>query len=172
MTEEEPKHTPGTAIYLGKMELASGDEGCLILFLTEEEYAKHHSDLFALSEFDLVHNPRARPHRWKVMKKYLKAPPGSLYRINHTENTIQPGTAQYLGMWPNVEQRVCLQAMAEARERLMTLRKNETKAKVDEGLVSALDPIREAYWKAMGPARHQIIAMVVEYITTHKSRIK
>ena len=121
--------------------------------------------------FALADNPwaeRERLYSGKRLAKYMGGSPGMVYRVEvdpEDESTIYTATAQYVGQWPNQEQRAEWQMLDSTVGQKIALMKSAKKAKNHDDVLECLEPIREAYRRARGMQRSLILARAVQYIT-------
>ncbi len=96
----------------------------------------------------------------KVVEKYG---PGIVLEIDADESTIWTGTAKYIRPWPDAVARRRWAAKTEAVKRAAAAVRGAAKV---GPFREALDPIREAYQNARGTHRTQLLAAVVQYLTS------
>jgi hypothetical protein len=91
---------------------------------------------------------------------------GQVFRVEYKADeptTIYPRTLTFLGLWPDVNQRVLW--AAEAREVRMVMDAQKQQRNTDDALVAQLKPVREAYRRAIGANKARLLASVVAIIT-------
>ena len=112
--------------------------------------------------------PKERIFLAKKVSKYMGGSAGIVYRVEVPSNNpeqIYTATAEYVGMWPDQEQRAAWQVADQAAGQKIALMKAAKKAKKDDAVLDCLAPIREAYQRARGVQRSLILARAVQYIT-------
>jgi len=119
----------------------------------------------------LVEDPwyaRMRVYGGKGVGKNMGGSPGMVYCVEvdpEDASTIYSGTAQYVGQWPDREQRATWQMLDSTMGQKIALMRKAKKAKNQDDVLECLEPIREAYRKARGMQRNLILARAVQYIT-------
>jgi len=100
--------------------------------------------------------------------KYMGGSAGIVYRVEvppDNDTQIYTGSAKYVGMWKDQEQRAAWQIADSTMGQRIALMKEAKKAKADDSVLECLAPIREAYQRARGLQRSLILARAVQYIT-------
>lgn len=104
----------------------------------------------------------------KGASKYMGGGAGIVYRVEQppdNPNSFYTGTAQYVGTWPDKEQRTAWQMQDQTMGQKIALMKEAKKSKSYDAVLECLEPIREAYSRARGLQRNLILARAVKYIT-------
>ena len=95
--------------------------------------------------------------------------PGGIYTVEYPAqregNTIYVKTFKYVGFWPDEALAIAWQTRHDAHTTLERLEKKRAKETGTNLVAEQLEPIREAYQKAVGLERSVILAQVVSYIT-------
>lgn len=102
------------------------------------------------------------------VSKFMGGSAGIVYRVEvppEDDSKIYTGTAQYVGMWKDQEQRAAWQMADSTVGQKIALLKEAKKGKADDSVLECLAPIREAYQRARGLQRSLILARAVQYIT-------
>jgi hypothetical protein len=106
----------------------------------------------------------------KAIKKAVGTPrAGYVYEVEATDDsgsTIYTGTMRYKGQWPDERARVEWASHDEARKRVWLAQKATSDASKINPLHEALTPVRDAYMRSVGDNRTQLLAAVVQFITT------
>lgn len=100
---------------------------------------------------------------WKKLKWHVGAVIEVEARDTNAES-IFPGTASLLGRWQNEDDIVRWKSFDTAWADYFDAKKSLAKAKNENALRDALDPVREAYKRLPNIQRAQLIARVVQYI--------
>lgn len=116
----------------------------------------------------MVGNQNPETDRWyldlKKQQKYFRGPVGSVWEVEHKgEGVITLSSAKFLSLITNHKE---LQVKALAEKRAFEGRKAVQRMKNTE--LDALKPFRLAYLRAVGSNKTQLLAAIVQYITSGK----
>jgi hypothetical protein len=117
-----------------------------------------------------VYDFRDTYYTTKVIKKAVGTPrAGYVYEVEAPDDsgsTIYTNTMRYKGQWPDERARVEWASHDEARKRVWLAQKATSDASKTNPLHEALTPVRDAYMRSVGDNRTQLLAAVVQFITT------
>ncbi len=104
-----------------------------------------------------------RIYEGKLTKKYMTRTPGAVYRVPQVPGTTQvyAAEAQYVGMWPDDDQRLTWQATDRSARTTVEMWKKRDKEGAEDNF-AALKPLRDRYRKL--PSQDQRAALLAQLI--------
>ena len=156
MTEE--KNPTILLLMVQRYRTAKGDEGRIYYEITRDELETGKMDMATVEG-------RERFYSGKNAIKYMGGSAGIVYEVEAKGASVFPGTARYVGMWPDREKRAEWQLVDKVEGQKIALAKEHKKAKREDAVLECLEPIRLAYRNARGARRSLILARAVQYIT-------
>lgn len=97
-----------------------------------------------------------------------KASPGQIFKFQHDGKSVHffPKGNPYEGMWQNRDDVATMRARHEGYELERKGKELMTKERNKKYHLEVLDPIREAYQSLPAPAKAQLLAQIVRYLTS------
>lgn len=165
MATKKPDRPEAILMTLG---LTEDGKGVILVALTQEEAETGRSEAHQEQLETMTWDDSRVGHYGAIARKHLRGQPGTIYRVRadpHDDvrpGIIYPSTATIMGLWPNEGHRASWSMINEALKRNLSLEK-ESKVKAWQ---EQLEPIRRVYRDSRGIHRNQVLAAVVQYITS------